>query len=145
MITGDHPGTALAIAGSLGLVAHPDEVVTGAQLRGTADEEVDALTRRARVFARVEPAQKDAIVASLTRQGQVVAVTGDGANDAPALHHAHVGVAMGRSGTDVAQRSGRIVITDDRFGSIAAGIEEGQDCLRQRSQGDPAAHLHRCR
>jgi Ca2+-transporting ATPase len=127
MITGDHPATALAIARTLGLAERPDEVVTGTQLRQAADSDgLDVLTSRARVFARVEPAQKQAIVASLTRQGHIVAVTGDGANDAPALHHAHVGVAMGRSGTDVAREAAEIVITDDRFSSIAAGVEEGR-------------------
>ncbi|TNC21574.1 cation-translocating P-type ATPase [Amycolatopsis alkalitolerans] len=127
MITGDHPATALAIARRLGLAEHPGDVVTGTQLHETTgDDGIDALTSRARVFARVEPAQKHAIVASLTRQGHVVAVTGDGANDAPALHHAHVGVAMGRSGTDVAREAAEVVITDDRFGSIAAGVEEGR-------------------
>ena len=126
MITGDHPATALTIAVRLGLAEGPDEVVTGAQLRQATVDGVDALTRQARVFARVEPAQKQAIIAALTRQGQVVAVTGDGANDAPALHHAHVGIAMGRSGTDVAREAAEIVITDDRFSSIAAGVEEGR-------------------
>lgn len=126
MITGDHPATALAIARTLGLAQGIDQVVTGAQLQEASAGGIDALTARARVFARVEPAQKYAIVASLTRQGEVVAVTGDGANDAPALHHAHVGVAMGRSGTDVAREAAEIVITDDRFSSIAAGVEEGR-------------------
>jgi magnesium-transporting ATPase (P-type) len=126
MITGDHPATALAIARRLGLAERPEQVVAGAQLQGATEDQIDALTARARVFARVDPAQKYAIVASLTRQGEVVAVTGDGANDAPALHHAHVGVAMGRSGTDVAREAAEIVVTDDRFGSITAGIEEGR-------------------
>ena len=126
MITGDHPATALAIARRLGLAETADEVVTGTQLHAMTDDDIDVATAGARVFARVEPAQKHAIVASLTRQGHIVAATGDGANDAPALHHAHVGVAMGRSGTDVAKEAGGIVVTDDRFGSIAAGVEEGR-------------------
>jgi magnesium-transporting ATPase (P-type) len=126
MVTGDHPRTALTIARELGLADRADEVVTGDELREAGDEELDRLVADARVFARVEPGQKLAIVASLTRQGHVVAVTGDGANDAPALHHAHVGVAMGRSGTDVAREAAELVVTDDRFGSIAAGVEEGR-------------------
>jgi Ca2+-transporting ATPase len=129
MITGDHPATALSIARELGLADRPDQVVTGAQLHDAAaggPAAVDALTATANVFARVEPAQKLAIVESLTRQGHIVAVTGDGANDAPALHHAHVGVAMGRSGTDVAREAAEVVITDDTFSSIAAGVHDGR-------------------
>ncbi|MBL0886282.1 cation-translocating P-type ATPase [Myceligenerans indicum] len=108
--------------------AGPQEAGPEGAGRGGAESAaaVDALTARATVFARVEPAQKLDIVESLTRRGEVVAVTGDGANDAPALHHAHVGVAMGRSGTDVAREAAEIVVTDDQFGSIAAGVEEGR-------------------
>ncbi|MFC6285382.1 cation-translocating P-type ATPase [Nocardioides sp. GCM10027113] len=126
MLTGDHPVTAFAIARELGLARTPDQVVTGAQLAQAGDEETDELVRRAEVFARVEPDQKRAIVATMMRQGKVVAVTGDGANDAPALHHAHVGVAMGRKGTDVAREAAEIVITDDRLASLVAGVEEGR-------------------
>ncbi len=125
MITGDHPSTALEIARTLGLAERADEVVTGAEMRRAGDD-LDTLVAGARVFARVEPAQKYDIVASLIRQGHVVAVTGDGANDAPALHHAHVGIAMGASGTDVARESAELIVTDDRLGSIAAGVEEGR-------------------
>lgn len=129
MVTGDHPATALAIARELGFAEHVDQVVTGATLaevsaRGEAA--VDALVRSARVFARVEPTQKLQIVQSLTRLGHFVAVTGDGANDAPALRAAHIGVAMGERGTDVAKETADLVITDDNFASIVAGIEEGR-------------------
>lgn len=127
MLTGDHPQTALAIARELDLVEHDTQLVTGPQLRQAEDEgTVDKLTRNARVFARVEPHQKLDIVQSLQRQGHFVAVSGDGANDAPALHAAQVGIAMGCGGTDVARESADMIITDDNFASIVAGVEEGR-------------------
>ena len=129
MVTGDHPVTAFAIACQLGMANDKVQVITGAQLREAAeagDAAVDLFTANARVFARVEPQQKLDIVRSLIRNGQVVAVTGDGANDAPALRAAHVGVAMGRSGTDVARETADIIVTDDNFASIVAGVEEGR-------------------
>jgi magnesium-transporting ATPase (P-type) len=129
MVTGDHPATALAIAEELGLAESPDQVVTGTDLKDAevnGDAAVDALTSKGRVFARVEPQQKVLITKSLVRQGKLVAVTGDGANDAPALHAAHVGVAMGKGGTDVARESADLIITDDNFASIVSGIEEGR-------------------
>jgi len=134
MVTGDHPSTALAIARQVGIAAGPGEVVTGHDLRvavqsGSPAEpfrNLDALVSGATVFARVEPAQKLAIVDSLIRRGELVAVTGDGANDAPALRQAHVGVAMGRGGTDVAREAADLIVTDDNFVSIVAGIEEGR-------------------
>lgn len=133
MVTGDHPLTALAIARDLDLAASPDEVVTGPELKQAeqrGDAALDALTAQARVFARVEPQQKLRIVQSLIRHGHFVAVTGDGANDAPALRAAHVGVAMGKSGTDVARESAELIITDDNFASIVAGVEEGRVAYR---------------
>jgi magnesium-transporting ATPase (P-type) len=127
MVTGDHPDTALAIARELGLAESLDQVVTGPQLKQAADgAAVDRLTRRARVFARVEPQQKLDIVQSLQRNGHFVAVSGDGANDAPALRAAQVGVAMGRSGTDVARETAELIVADDNFASIVAGVEEGR-------------------
>jgi len=123
MVTGDHPATAFALARELGLAQHPDQVVTGAQLRQSEDPERLA---EARVFARVEPQQKLDIVDMLQHRGHFVAVTGDGANDAPALRAAHVGVAMGKSGTDLARETAELIITDDNFASIVAGIEEGR-------------------
>jgi Ca2+-transporting ATPase len=87
---------------------------------------LDELTREARIYARVAPAQKLAIVLSMARNGNFVAVTGDGINDAPALKHAHVGVAMGRKGTEVAKESADIIITDDNVASIVSGIREGR-------------------
>ncbi len=129
MVTGDHPATALAIARELGFAERPEQVVTGATLAAASaggESAVDALVRSARVFARVEPTQKLQIVQSLGRLGHFVAVTGDGANDAPALRAAHIGVAMGQRGTDVAKETASLVITDDNFASIVAGIEEGR-------------------
>jgi magnesium-transporting ATPase (P-type) len=127
MLTGDHPATAFAIASELELVSHPAEVVTGPQLKQATDAAaLDNLTAQARVFARVEPQQKLDIIQSLQRNGHYVAVSGDGANDAPALRAAQVGVAMGKSGTDVARETADLIITDDNFASIVAGVEEGR-------------------
>jgi magnesium-transporting ATPase (P-type) len=129
MVTGDDPKTAAAIAAQAGLQFQPDQVITGADI-GKAEEagsdKLDKLTGHARIYARVAPAQKLAIVLSLARNGHFVAVTGDGINDAPALKHAHVGVAMGRKGTEVAKESADIVVTDDNFASIVSGIREGR-------------------
>jgi len=127
MVTGDHPDTAFAIARELRLADTLDQVVTGPQLKEAPDgAAVDRLTRHARVFARVEPQQKLDIVQSLQRNGHFVAVSGDGANDAPALRAAQVGVAMGKSGTDVARETAELIIADDNFASIVAGVEEGR-------------------
>jgi len=127
MVTGDHPATALAIARELELADHVSQVVTGPELYQAKDTEAfDRLTQQARVFARVEPRQKLDIVESLQRNGHFVAVSGDGANDAPALQAAHVGAAMGKSGTDVARETASLIITDDNFSSIVAGVEEGR-------------------
>jgi magnesium-transporting ATPase (P-type) len=129
MVTGDHPITALAISRELGLARGDAEVVTGSRLQVAAEqgpEQLDELVRSAHVFARIEPQQKLEIVRSLIRNGHFVAVTGDGANDAPALHAAHIGVAMGKRGTDVARETADLVLTDDNFASIAAGVEEGR-------------------
>lgn len=129
MITGDHPATALAIARDLNLAQDTQDVVVGKQLIDAQEQgelKLDDLTRASHVFARIEPQQKLDIVQSLQRNGHFVAVTGDGANDAPALKVAHVGVAMGKKGTDVARETSDMIITDDNFTSIVAGIEEGR-------------------
>lgn len=126
MITGDHPLTALAIARQLGFADTRDEVLTGPEIAKLKDGALDTVVGKARVFARTEPLQKLAIVESLRRQGHVVAVTGDGINDAPALHAADIGVAMGKGGTDVAREAADLILTDDNFASIVAGIEEGR-------------------
>ncbi|NOY63391.1 MAG: HAD-IC family P-type ATPase [Gammaproteobacteria bacterium] len=127
MVTGDHPATALAIARELNLVETDQQLVTGPELKKAAESGgLDQLVREARVFARIEPHQKLDIVHALQRNGHFVAVSGDGANDAPALSAAHVGIAMGKSGTDVARESAALIITDDKFDSIVAGVEEGR-------------------
>ncbi|CCQ90264.1 Cation-transporting ATPase [Nitrospina gracilis 3/211] len=127
MVTGDHPKTALAIARELGLAGTMEDVVSGVKLKEARNpEEKTALIQKARVFARVEPQQKLEIVRHLLDLGRFVAVTGDGANDAPALKAANVGIAMGKSGTDVAKETSDLILTDDRFASIVAGIEEGR-------------------
>jgi len=127
MVTGDHPVTAFTIGRELDLLDDESQVVTGPQLKTAATEaEMDQMTRNATVFARVEPKQKLDIVQSLQRNGHYVAVSGDGANDAPALRAAQVGVAMGKSGTDVARETADIIVTDDNFESIVDGVEEGR-------------------
>jgi P-type Ca2+ transporter type 2C len=126
MVTGDHPATALAIARELGMAESRDQVVTGPQLAQADPAGQEQLASRARVFARVEPRQKLEIVQALQRAGHYVAVTGDGANDAPALRAAHVGVAMGQAGTDVARETADLILADDNFASIVAGVEEGR-------------------
>ena len=127
MITGDHPTTAAAIAKELDLLSGDASICTGPQLKQAAQaSNIDELTSRARVFARVEPRQKLEIVESLQRNGHFVAVSGDGANDAPALQAAQVGVAMGKSGTDVARETAELIITDDNFASIVKGVKEGR-------------------
>jgi magnesium-transporting ATPase (P-type) len=133
MITGDHPATALAIARELGLAHDPGEVMTGSALAeilsgdgGEYTSEARAAIARTTIFARVDALQKLHIVRALEQSGHFVAVTGDGVNDAPALEAAHIGVAMGESGTDVARGAADLVIADDNFTSIVAGIEEGR-------------------
>ncbi|MEQ1440340.1 HAD-IC family P-type ATPase [Fontimonas sp. SYSU GA230001] len=129
MVTGDHPATAAAIGSELGLLRRPEEVVTGVQLAELLQTDPAAFDRSvaaARVFARIDPALKLEIVHALQRAGHFVAVTGDGVNDAPALRAAEVGVAMGLGGTDVARETADLVLADDNFASIVAGVEEGR-------------------
>ena len=126
MITGDHPVTALAISRELGLASQPHQVVTGSQLAEMSPDEMDQAVKTALVFARVAPHQKLELVNAARRIGHFVAVTGDGVNDASALRAANIGVAMGKSGTDVAREAAELVISDDNFASVVAGVEEGR-------------------
>ena len=125
MITGDHGATAAAIAHQLGIAEHP-QVVTGHDLDQVSDAELPALAQRAAVFARTSPEHKLRVVQALQSQGHVVAMTGDGVNDAPSLKRADVGIAMGRKGTEAAKEASQIVLADDNFASIVAAVNEGR-------------------
>lgn len=126
MVTGDHKATGLAIARALGIARDGDLAVDGRELEAMTDDELAQNIGRISVFARVHPAQKLRIVEACQRKREVVAMTGDGVNDAPALARADVGVAMGMSGTEVAKEAAKIVITDDNFATIVAAVEEGR-------------------
>ncbi|MGB7088268.1 MAG: HAD-IC family P-type ATPase [Phormidesmis sp.] len=130
MVTGDHPATALAIAHDLGLAKESSKanvrVVTGRELAVQSPAEVQRLIQSTCIFARVAPHQKLQLVEAAREAGHFVAVTGDGVNDAPALRAANIGVAMGNTGTDVAREAAELVLSDDNFATIIAGVEEGR-------------------
>jgi Ca2+-transporting ATPase len=125
MITGDHVNTAESVGRRLGLV-DDEGAISGRELAEMSASELDAALRTRNVFARVAPEQKLRIVESLKRTGEIVAITGDGVNDAPALRAAHLGIAMGSSGTDVAREASSMILADDNFASITAAMEEGR-------------------
>ncbi len=126
MVTGDHQLTGLAIARQLGIAREGDGAIDGVALERLNETELDDQLDRLAVFARVQPAQKLRIVQALQQRGDVVAMTGDGVNDAPALARADVGVAMGITGTEVAKSAARIVITDDNFATLVGAVEQGR-------------------
>jgi magnesium-transporting ATPase (P-type) len=126
MITGDHPATGLAIARELGIAHRGERALHGDELERMDDAALRGALPQVAVFARVQPAQKLRIVRALQAQGEVVAMTGDGVNDAPALAQSDIGVAMGRSGTEVAKSAADIVIGDDDFATVVAAVEQGR-------------------
>lgn len=143
MITGDYPGTGVAVAREIGL-PNCDDVVTGSELDSMSDEDLALRARSAGVFARMVPEQKLRLVRALKADGEVVGMTGDGVNDAPALRAADIGIAMGARGTDVAREAADLVIADDDFSSIVNGVRQGRgifDNLRKALSYVIAMHV----
>jgi Ca2+-transporting ATPase len=143
MVTGDHPATAMAIAAQAGL-AQSEAALTGAAMVAMSAADLDRQLRTQHVFARIKPAQKLALVEALKAQGEIVAMTGDGVNDAPSLKAAHIGIAMGGRGTDVAREASSLVLLDDNFGAIVQAVRLGRrifDNLRKAMAFVLAVHV----
>ncbi|WP_027340340.1 calcium-transporting P-type ATPase, PMR1-type [Halonatronum saccharophilum] len=126
MVTGDHKNTATAIAKDLKLLERGDRVITGKELSGLSNEELERDIDNISVFARVSPQDKIRIVSLLRKKGEVVAMTGDGVNDAPAIKEADIGISMGEKGTDVTKEASDLILADDNFATIVAAVEEGR-------------------
>ena len=133
MITGDHPETAKAIASQVGI--NSANVLTGIEISKMTDEDLKKALRNTYVFARVTPEDKLRLVRLLKENGEVVAVTGDGINDAPALKEAHIGIAMGIRGTDVAKETADMILTDDNFATIETAVKEGRKLYSNLRKG----------
>lgn len=126
MLTGDHINTAVEIAKRAGIMKNGSKAFTGAQMSAMSDEELDRNVKSGAVFARVSPADKLRIVRALKKQGNIVAMTGDGVNDAPAVKEAAIGVAMGKTGTDVTKEAAKLVLLDDNFATLVNAVEQGR-------------------
>ncbi len=130
MITGDHPDTAIAIGKQLGLISNDSECAIGTQIQGWTDSQLEHAVNKYSVFARVSPSHKVRLVQAFKANGHIVAMTGDGVNDAPSLKKADIGVSMGISGTDVCKQASDMILTDDNFASIVSAIEEGRNIYK---------------